>query len=202
MKTVIIDYGMGNLRSVQKAVEYIGRTAEISGDSAEIGSADCLILPGVGAFRDAIARLTETGLRDVIVRQVTKNTPLLGICLGMQLLYEKSYEDGEYVGLGLLQGKVRRFTGKGKIPHMGWNTLTPVKNVLTEGLDCPAAVYFVHSYYAPVTADTDAYCEYADVKFSASVNKGNLYATQFHPEKSGETGLKILENFFLGAEKR
>ena len=202
MKTVIIDYGMGNLRSVQKAVEYIGRTAEISGDPAVINGADCLLLPGVGAFRDAIARLTETGLKEVIVRKVRENTPLLGICLGMQLLYEKSYEDGEYTGLGLLQGEVRRFTGKEKIPHMGWNTLTPVKNVLTKGVGDSIAVYFVHSYYAPVTADTDAYCEYADAKFSASVNKGNLYATQFHPEKSGEAGLKILENFFLGAEKR
>lgn len=202
MKTVIIDYGMGNLRSVQKAVEYIGRAAEISGDFAVIESADCFILPGVGAFCDAIARLTETGLKDVIVRKVRENTPLLGICLGMQLLYEKSYEDGEYTGLGLLEGEVRRFTGKEKIPHMGWNTLTPVKNVLTKGLDNPAQVYFVHSYYAPVTADTDAYCEYAGAKFSASVNKGNLYATQFHPEKSGEAGLKILENFFMGAEKR
>lgn len=200
MKTVIVDYGMGNLRSVQKAVEYIGESADISGDLSMVRGADCLILPGVGAFGDAIAKLNETGLSAVIKEKAAAGTPILGICLGMQLMYRRSCEDGVFEGLGLLDGEVVRFTGDEKIPHMGWNTIEPIQRGLTDNLGEQPTVYFVHSYYAPVNEDTDSVCSYAGVRFSASAKRGNVCATQFHPEKSGDVGLKILKNFFMGAK--
>lgn len=201
MKTVIIDYGMGNLRSVQKAVEFIGESAEISSEIAVISAADRLILPGVGAFRDAISALNKSGISEIIKKKVSDGAPILGICLGMQLMYEKSLEDGEYDGLGLVKGTIKKFIGDYKIPHIGWNTLTPVQGVLTRGLEDNPAVYFVHSYYAEPSGITDALCNYAGVDFTASIHDSNVFATQFHPEKSGDTGLIILKNFFLFTEK-
>ena len=196
----IIDYGMGNLRSVQKALESLGQTAVITDDPATLESATHVILPGVGAFGDAMARLEETGLDRVIKRLAAQGKPLLGICLGMQLLFDKSYEYGEHEGLGLIPGTVRPIEGvipsDLKIPHIGWNALrfkqdSPLFADIREG-DC---VYFVHSYYAADCLDsTVATAEYG-CELTAAVAKGNVYGCQFHPEKSGSVGLKILKAF-------
>jgi len=196
---VIVDYGMANLRSVQKALEKVGHAATISSDPHAIARADKVILPGVGAFRDAIARLRETHLDEPIVGHIGKGKPFLGICLGLQLLFERSFEDGEHTGLGVLKGDVVRFTPSPglKIPHMGWNALRFVQKCpLWAGLAEGSAVYFVHSYY-PVPADASVVAAEADypTPFAAAVARENLWATQFHPEKSQAVGLRMLANF-------
>ena len=192
----IIDYGMGNLRSVQKAFEFLGCDACITDQADTILSADHVVLPGVGAFRDAMARLKETGL-DLIVKQVAaRGTPLLGVCLGMQLMFEHSEENGFYDGLGLFPGTVTRFPAMGlKIPHMGWNTLTTHDCPLFDQGDDPC-VYFVHSYCMAKLSDewTAATCDYG-IPFTAVIARGNVVATQFHPEKSGDAGLRMLRRF-------
>ena len=192
----IIDYGMGNLRSVQKAFEFLGCDACITDQADTILSADHVVLPGVGAFRDAMARLKETGL-DLIVKQVAaRGTPLLGVCLGMQLMFEHSEENGFYDGLGLFPGTVTRFPAMGlKIPHMGWNTLTTHDCPLFDQGDDPC-VYFVHSYCMAELSDewTAATCDYG-IPFTAVIARGNVVATQFHPEKSGDAGLRMLRRF-------
>lgn len=192
----IIDYGMGNLRSVQKAFEFLGFEAAITDDPQLIASADHVVLPGVGAFCDAMVRLRETGLDQAVIDAANSGKPLLGICLGMQMMFEHSEENGYYDGLGLLPGTITRFEDKGlKIPHMGWNSL--------ETRDCPLfdagenpCVYFVHSYCMAEVDDrfTAAVCDYGQ-RFTAAVCRGNVMATQFHPEKSGEAGLKMLRRF-------
>ena len=192
----IVDYGMGNLRSVQKALEYVGCPAFISGDATRLARADKLVLPGVGAFRDAIATLRETGLDELIVRAVQAGTPTLGICLGMQLLFDVSYENGEYQGLGLLPGRIVRLPDTVKVPHIGWNSLQILqREPLFAGLPEEPYVYFVHSYYlkteAPVVSTV---CDYGTV-VQAAAQRDNLFAVQFHPEKSGDVGLRILKNF-------
>ena len=196
---VIVDYGMGNLRSVQKALEKVGFPAAISGDPGDVRRAEKLVLPGVGAFRDAIARLHEADLARPIVEHVRGGRPFLGICLGLQLLFDRSYEDGVYEGLGLLAGEVVRFPDEPglKVPHMGWNALrfrTPAP--LFRGLPEGSAVYFVHSYYAK-PADEGVIAAEADypTPFTAAVWKDNILATQFHPEKSQRVGLTMLKNF-------
>lgn len=192
----IIDYGMGNLRSVQKAFEFLGYEAVITDQAAQILSADHVILPGVGAFRDAMARLTETGLDNTVRRVAANGTPLLGICLGMQLMFEHSEENGFYDGLGLFPGTVTRFPAMGlKIPHMGWNTLKTYDCSLFDAGDDPC-VYFVHSYcMADISDDwTAATCEYG-IPFTAVIAKNNVMAAQFHPEKSGDAGLRMLRRF-------
>lgn len=192
----IIDYGMGNLRSVQKAFELLGHDAIITSDSNEIQSCSHIVLPGVGAFKDAIKALKDKNLDELIVEQTQKGKPFLGICLGMQMLFDKSYEDGEYEGLGLIHGEVRRFTTNLKVPHIGWNTLTLKKQTaLFEGIQ-DMNFYFVHSYHADKVncEDIETICNY-DYGFVASVNKGKIWGVQFHPEKSGDTGLKLLKNF-------
>jgi len=192
----IIDYGMGNLRSVQKAFEFLGFEAVITDAPAVIESADKVILPGVGAFCDAIKTIREKGIDKVIYRVVEAGKPLLGICLGMQMMFDKSYENGEYEGLGLMEGEIVRLPETEIIPQIGWNNLDiKMKSPLFEGLDEKSFVYFVHSYYLETKADVvSATCFYGK-DIAVAAQKGNVYALQFHPEKSGNTGLKILENF-------
>ncbi|HET6574262.1 MAG TPA: imidazole glycerol phosphate synthase subunit HisH [Fimbriiglobus sp.] len=197
---VIVDYGMANLRSVQKAFEAVGAAAEITADPARVADAARLVLPGVGAFQDAIARLRETGLAEVIVRHIEGGRPFLGICLGFQMLFTRSHEDGQHAGLDLYPGEVVRFPRQPglKVPHMGWNTLrlTRPDCPLFAGLPPDPAVYFVHSYY-PAPADRELVAAVADYPgpFCAAVWRGNVYATQFHPEKSQDVGLTMLRNF-------
>ena len=192
----IIDYGMGNLRSVQKAFEFLGFEAVITDDPAVIAAADHVVLPGVGAFCDAMARLRETGLDRAVIATAESGKPLLGICLGMQMMFEYSRENGFYDGLGLLPATITKFEDRGlKIPHMGWNTLETRDCPLFDKGDDPC-VYFVHSYCMAEISDdfTAATCDYGQV-FTAAVCRGNVMATQFHPEKSGEAGLKMLRRF-------
>ena len=193
----IIDYGVGNLFSLRSSFEAIGEQAFVSGNAQELAKADRLILPGVGAFGDAAEKLRQSGLDGFVKEQAAAGKPLMGICLGMQLLFEKSYEYGIHVGLGLLQGQVvpmaGRIPGSLKIPHMGWNKLELQKEskLLRDG----EYVYFVHSYYAihcePSLAATAEY----GIPITAAVEQGNVFGCQFHPEKSGEAGLAILKRF-------
>jgi glutamine amidotransferase len=198
-RIVIVDYGMANLRSVQKAFENVGHTAEITGDPGRVAEADKLVLPGVGAFRDGIARLRDSGLAEPIVDHIKAGRPFLGICLGLQMLFTKSHEDGEHAGLNVFPGEVVRFRDMDgvKVPHMGWNQLrirrpAPLFKDVPDG----SAVYFVHSYYAVpknagiVATETD----YPD-PFTSAVWHENVMATQFHPEKSQRVGLTMLRNF-------
>lgn len=192
----IIDYGMGNLRSVQKAFEYIGQKAVITSKAADLKDCDHIVLPGVGAFKDAIEALNNTGLTPVLKDEIAKGKPFLGICLGMQMLFDKSYEDGEFNGLGLIKGEVVKFKTSLKVPHIGWNQLIIKKRTpLFDGID-DLNYYFVHSYHASGCReeDVETTCVY-DYEFVASVNKDNVWGVQFHPEKSGDTGLKLLTNF-------
>jgi glutamine amidotransferase len=196
---VIVDYGMANLRSVQKAFERVGASAEISGDPKRMAAADKVVLPGVGAFRDAIARLREVRLVAPIVEHIDSGKPFLGICLGLQLLFTRSHEDGLYEGFNVLAGDVVRFPAQPglKVPHMGWNALRFRKKCpLFEGLNDGDAVYFVHSYY-PEPLDHGVISAEADypTPFTAAVWRDNVFATQFHPEKSQKVGLTMLSNF-------
>ncbi|MBR1686172.1 MAG: imidazole glycerol phosphate synthase subunit HisH [Clostridia bacterium] len=192
----IIDYGMGNLRSVQKAFAYLGFSADIISDPAQAKASSRLILPGVGAFHDAIARLRETEMDKAVLEAAAAGKPILGICLGMQMMFSASVENGWDEGLGIFPGTIERLQGgEGlKIPHMGWNTIETKPSILFTGEERPA-VYFVHSYCASeVTEVTSATCEYGQV-FTAAVERGNVCATQFHPEKSGDAGLAMLRRF-------
>lgn len=192
----IIDYGMGNLHSVSKAIERLGHEAAVSSDPAVILGADGAILPGVGAFGDAMANLRETGLDAVVKEYAASGKPLLGICLGMQLLFSESEEHGRHEGLGLLPGRVVRFQGPYKVPHMGWNELKFLReSPLFDGVE-PGHVYFVHSYHALPERKEDllAVTDYHQ-PVTAIVGRGNLYGMQFHPEKSGELGRALLERF-------
>ena len=193
----IIDYGAGNLFSVKNALTYLGLPYQITNDLEEIRRADSYILPGVGAFPFAMKMLRQTNLIEEIKKQVVEK-PLLGICLGMQMLFEESYEFERCSGLSLIPGKVDRWDAGGlKIPHMGWNQLSvkQPENPLLKGIQEGDSVYFVHSYMAyPKPEHLAAFCEYG-VQVPALVTKGNVYGAQFHPEKSGEVGLEMLRNF-------
>lgn len=197
---VIVDYGMANLRSVQKAFEQVGHAAAITSDPNRIAEAAKLVLPGVGAFRDAIARLRQTHLGEAITAHIKSGRPFLGICLGMQLLFSRSHEDGVYPGLDLFGGDVVRFPEvRGlKVPHMGWNTLKATRPgcPLFAGLPADPAVYFVHSYY-PAPAEAGVIAATADYPepFTSVIWRDNVFATQFHPEKSQRVGLQMLRNF-------
>ena len=198
----IIDFGMGNLRSVQKAIEAVGSSAAITSDPEQVRRASKVILPGVGAFADAMAELHRTGLGDAFREAVHQGKPCLGVCLGLQLLFDVSLEDGEHAGLGLLPGRVVRFASRPdlKIPHMGWNTLRIRRRApLLAGLGESPSVYFVHSYYAQPD-EPDLVAAEADYPepFPAVVWRGNLTACQFHPEKSQAVGLTIYDNFVQG----
>ncbi|MFO0823355.1 MAG: imidazole glycerol phosphate synthase subunit HisH [Gemmataceae bacterium] len=197
---VIVDYGMANLRSVQKAFEQVGHSATITADVNRIAEAAKVVLPGVGAFRDAIARIRETHLDRVIIDHINQNRPFLGICLGMQMLFTRGFEDGTHNGLDLFPGDVVRFpTIPGlKVPHMGWNTLnlTQPKCPLFAELPANPAVYFVHSYYAqPTNPSCIAATADYPTPFTAAIWRDNVFATQFHPEKSQRVGLQMLKNF-------
>jgi imidazole glycerol-phosphate synthase subunit HisH len=195
----IVDYGLGNLRSVQKAFEKLGHPAVITGDPNLVAESPKVVLPGVGAFRDAIARVRETGLAAPLVEHIRAGKPFLGICLGMQLLFTRSYEDGDYAGLDILPGDVVRFAQVPglKVPHMGWNQLRMRKaSPLLRDLNDGDAVYFVHSYHV-APRDPGVIAAEADypTPFAASIWHENIYATQFHPEKSQRVGLTMLRNF-------
>lgn len=195
----IVDYGMGNLRSVQKAFEKLGVEAVVCTKASELADAQKLVLPGVGAFRDAIGHLKDQDMVGPIRDHIAADRPLLGICLGLQLLFDVSYEDGEFEGLGIVPGKVVRFEEQPdlKIPHMGWNSLEFASgSPLLEGIPEGSHVYFVHSYYvAPDDDDVVATWTEHGTRFSSSITQGNLFATQFHPEKSQNVGLRLLKNF-------
>ena len=193
----IIDYGVGNLFSLRSSFAAIGVEAFVSGDAGELAKADRLILPGVGAFGDAAEKLRASGLDAFVREQAAAGKPLMGICLGMQLLFEKSYEYGEHFGLGLLKGQVVGMSGRLpeglKIPHMGWNALKLTKpaKLLEEG----SYVYFVHSFYAENCEDSLAAVTDYGIPITAAVEKDNIFGCQFHPEKSGNVGLAILKRF-------
>ena len=200
---VIIDYGVGNLFSLSSSLEAIGKETIITGDAYIIRNADQIILPGVGAFGDAAAKLKDSGLDKIIIEEVKKGKPLMGICLGMQLLFDEGYEYGCHKGLGLIPGKVISMKGvvpeDYKIPHIGWNSLlfpagrekSPLFKYINDG-DC---VYFVHSFFASeCNESTIASAEYGAL-LTAAVSKDNIYGCQFHPEKSGAVGLSILKAF-------
>lgn len=195
----IIDYGMGNLRSVQKAFEKIGHEAIVTNEASQIASASKVILPGVGAFEDAMKELRHRDLVEPILKTIESGKPMLGICLGLQLLFEVGYEDGKHQGLGVLPGEVVRFEvpPEFKVPHMGWNQIEIHGDVpLLEGLSNDTYFYFVHSYYvAPTDEGVIATTTTYHKPFTSMIRRGNLYATQFHPEKSQRDGLKLLANF-------
>ncbi len=192
----IIDYGMGNLRSVQKAFEYLGNKAVITQQPSEIQKADKVVLPGVGAFKDAMQTIKQKGIDKVLYDVVEQKKPLLGICLGMQMFFEKSYEYGEHKGLGILQGEIVKLPENVKIPHMGWNSLNiKKKSPLFEGLSEEPYVYFVHSYHLNTEADIVSATTYYGKEIQVAAQKENVFALQFHPEKSGDVGLNILQNF-------
>lgn len=192
----VIDYGMGNLRSVQKGLESLGITASITSDPGEVVRASGVILPGVGAFEDAMAQLNHTGMVEAVKEVVRQNRPLLGICLGMQLLFTESEENGRHRGLDLIPGQVLRFPVAKKVPHMGWNQVRMMgDSPLFNGLPDQSYFYFVHSYYCdPSLPVRIGVCEYG-LDFTCAVQKGNLFGFQFHPEKSSSLGLRILKNF-------
>ena len=193
----IVDYGMGNLKSVENAFAKIGLAARVTDSPQEILSAAGVILPGVGAFADCIKCLRETGLDQIVIECAGKGTPLLGICLGFQVLFSVSYENGEHRGLDIFKGEVKRLPGGIKVPHMGWNQLE-IRNrsSLLEGVEDASFFYFVHSYYVEpedaqvITATTTYGC-----RFTSMVGKDNVHGVQFHPEKSSTKGLGILKNF-------
>lgn len=192
----IIDYGAGNLHSVKNALDFLGAESEVTNDKNKILSADHVILPGVGAFGDAMRCLNESGLTEVVKKAADGSRPFLGICLGLQLLFERSEESPETDGLGIFGGSVVKIPEHGlKIPHMGWNNITAAKKsrILS---DNKPFVYFVHSYYIkPANPEiVSAYTEYGE-KLAIAVERGNVFATQFHPEKSGDAGMEILERF-------
>lgn len=195
----ILDYDAGNIKSVEKAMQLLGQEVEITREKETILQADKVILPGVGAFGDAMGKLRQYGLEEVIHEVVEKGTPFLGICLGLQLMFERSDESPGVKGLGILKGEILRIpeTLGLKIPHMGWNTLEFQNNGrLFSGLKQEAYVYFVHSYYLKAADEgiVTAVTQYG-TKIHASVEKGNVFACQFHPEKSSDTGIQILKNF-------
>ena len=201
MSTLIIDYGMGNLRSVQKAFECIGEPAVISSDPRDLATAERVVLPGVGAFRDAIEAIHRHDLASAICDHIAANRPFLGICLGLQLLFDRSLEDGEHAGLGIIPGTVRRFElpAEFKIPHMGWNQLQPARSpapALLQGLPDKPWFYFVHSFYVE-TGDAGLVAGESDYPrpFTCAIARNNVFAVQFHPEKSAAAGLRLLANF-------
>ncbi len=196
----IVDYDCGNLFSLKSSIAMIGQEAVVTGDPETLAQADRIILPGVGAFEDAMKKLTETGLKDAVIAEAKKGKPLLGICLGMQVLFDESHEYGVWPGLGLVKGKVtdlkKDIPADLKVPHIGWNALelkgdSPLFRYTNDG----DYVYFVHSYYATGCEEsTIAVTDYG-TKVTAAVSNGNVFGCHFHPEKSGETGLKILKAF-------
>lgn len=199
----VIDYGMGNLKSVGNALKYLNIDYKITKNINDIKQAKALILPGVGAFPKAIKNLRERELDLVIKKKSKDGVPILGICLGMQLLFDKSYEGGEFQGLSLIEGKVLKLQGNVKIPQIAWNSLEFNKlsnykdNPILKGINTGNFVYYVHSFYGQVKNGKNliAYSDYGENKVAGIVQRDNIFGTQFHPEKSGEVGLRIIKNF-------
>lgn len=201
----VIDYGVGNLFSLTASLKFLGAETTVTNKREDIIAADRIILPGVGAFEDAIAKLRATGLIDTILEETGKGKPLLGICLGMQLLFEKSYEYGEHEGLGLIKGQIasieedlpkRTGSEKLKVPHIGWNSLKLKKNEpLFKYIKEGDYVYYVHSFYGKNCLENTIASSNYDIEITGVVRSGNVYGTQFHPEKSGDVGLNILRAF-------
>ncbi|MBW9171926.1 imidazole glycerol phosphate synthase subunit HisH [Clostridium estertheticum] len=193
----IVDYGVGNLNSVQNALKSLNILSIISSNAEEISKCGSIIVPGVGAFPDAMKNMKETGIDKIIIQATKEGKPILGICLGMQLFFEESCEVEKCQGLGLLKGNIIRLEGSIKIPHMGWNSLSfENDSPLLRGIEENQYVYFVHSYYAVNCEEgiVNAYSIY-EKKIPAIVSKGNIFGMQFHPEKSGDFGMKLLKNF-------
>ncbi len=191
----VINYGAGNLRSVENTLQEIGAEYRVTALADDVQAAERIVFPGVGHFGQMTAALDELGIRDVLKAKIREGIPFLGICVGLQCLFEASEESPGAKGLGILPGTVRKFQGEMRVPHMGWNTVEARRpSSLLNGLDAPAYTYFAHSFYAPVVEATAATCTYAH-PYTAVIEQGNLFAVQFHPEKSGLAGLRVLKNF-------
>jgi glutamine amidotransferase len=190
----IVDYGAGNLNSVKKAFDYLGADVAVTHEPETVTAADKLVLPGVGHF-SSLRALNRTGLREALLQAASAGKPFLGICLGMQWLFEGSEESNEVAGSGIFPGRCRQFPSSVKSPHVGWNSLTVQKDSrLLRGIEQDSFVYYTHSFHAPVLAATTAASEYG-LLFTAAVERDNIFGVQFHPEKSGDVGLAILKNF-------
>jgi imidazole glycerol-phosphate synthase subunit HisH len=193
--TTIVDYGAGNIRSVQNTLDELGAAFHVTSDPADVIQAEKIILPGVGHFGQMMQAIDRLRLRDVLLERIHAGIPFLGICIGLQCLFEGSEESQGSRGLGLFSGYIRRFSGDARIPHMGWNSLEKTKpSKLLANLEDGTFTYFAHSYYAPVNESTAATCTYLH-PYSAVLEKENVYAVQFHPEKSGPVGLHVVKNF-------
>ena len=199
----VVDYGIGNLGSVTKGFRRAGAEVELSGDPEVLRRAEALVLPGDGAFAAAMAEIESRGLGLVLREAIERGTPLLGICIGMQLLFEESEEHGHHRGLGILPGRVRRFEGDLPVPHMGWNTLRARRpHPVLDGVEDGAHVYFVHSYYCDAPADVVIAASDYGREFPAIVGRGNVLGLQFHPEKSQAVGLRLAANFVRSVASR
>jgi glutamine amidotransferase len=194
-RIAVLDYGIGNLRSAQKALERVGADARLTADAKVVRAADAVVLPGVGAFGRCIEALRGRGLDELALDAVASGRPFLGVCIGMQMLYESSDESPGIAGLGVLPGRCRLLPDSVKRPQMQWNVLEPSRSsAMLDGLDAPVWMYFVHSYAPQMSVDVVATCDYGG-PVTAAVERGNVWATQFHPEKSGAGGLQLLGNF-------
>jgi imidazole glycerol-phosphate synthase subunit HisH len=195
MTTTIVDYGAGNLRSVQNTLDEIGADYRTTNNPEEVTRAEKIILPGVGHFGQMMRAMDELGLRGPILERISIGVSFLGICVGLQCLFQSSDESPGSLGLGVFPGVVKRFSGVERVPHMGWNSLSVTRNSqLLSGLEEQPFTYFAHSFYAPLCPATSATCSYG-VPYSAVLEQGNVHAVQFHPEKSGRTGLAVMANF-------
>jgi imidazole glycerol phosphate synthase glutamine amidotransferase subunit len=193
--TTIVDYGAGNLRSVQNTLDALGARYTTTNEPAAVRSASRIILPGVGHFGQMMQAIDRLELRDPIIERIRAGVPFLGICIGLQCLFERSEEAPDARGLGILAGSIKRFTGEARIPHMGWNSLSKTQpSRLLAGLADGVFTYFAHSYYAPVIEATAATCTYIQ-PYTAAIEQSNVHAVQFHPEKSGPLGLRVMSNF-------
>jgi imidazole glycerol phosphate synthase glutamine amidotransferase subunit len=192
----IVDYGAGNLRSVENTLAKVGAQYRITRDPSDVRAAEKIVLPGVGHFGQMLQALDRLELRAALIERARAGVPLLGICLGLQAMFEWSDEAEDSRGLALFPGRVQRFPPDARVPHMGWNSIVPVGEPrLTRDLGANPYVYFAHSYYCPIAPQSAATCEYAGVRYTAVLEAGNVFGVQFHPEKSGPIGLKIVENF-------
>lgn len=192
----IVDYGAGNLRSVENTLAKTGAAYQITRDSTVVNAAEKVILPGVGHFGQMLRALDALGLREALIAKARSGAPFLGICLGLQAMFESSEEAPDERGLALFPGRAKRFPLDARVPHMGWNEIAPIGAPrLMDGLGTKPHVYFAHSFYCPITPETAAVCEYTGVRYTAVLESGNVFGVQFHPEKSGPLGLRIVENF-------